>query len=58
MLDRTRVFLVLAIALLLASPAHAGLPAPELDPNSLGSGLGLASAVVLLLTHRRRVRRP
>ncbi len=33
-----------------AAPASA---APELDPNQLASGVGLAIAVLLLVSHRR-----
>lgn len=54
MLNRSRAFLVLVGSLLIATAAHAGTPAPELDPSSLGTGIGLASAVILLLSHRRR----
>ncbi len=54
MLNRSRVFIALVGAFLLTTTVHAGTPAPELDPSSLGTGIGLASAVILLLTHRRR----
>lgn len=48
-----RVLLTCVSVLVVASTAHAGTAAPELDPSSLGAGVGLASAIVLLLTHRR-----
>lgn len=36
-----------------AFAAHAGAAVPELDPNSLGAGIGLAAAVIALLADRR-----
>ena len=58
MLDRSRILMALAGALILTSSAYAGAPAPELDPGSLGAGLGLAAALMLLLSHRKRASRP
>ncbi len=49
-----RSALTLGVVWLTAASAHAGTPTPELDPSSLGSGVALASAVILLLTHRGR----
>ena len=58
MLVRSRILVALIGTLILTSTAYAGAPAPELDPGSLGAGLGLATALMLLLSHRKRASRP
>lgn len=48
-----RKAILLVCLVLPAFAAQAGAAVPELDPGSLGAGIGLATAVIALLADRR-----
>lgn len=50
---KKNLFVILSALLSASAAAASAIAAPELDPASLASGLGLAAAIVLALSGRR-----